>query len=105
MKFVYSAANLPDAQLVHDLLQQAGVPAHIFNANASAAIGELPLSAACPQVWIAQGHQEGHARSVIADYLRPGPEPAGKTCSRCAEGSPGQFELCWNCGAVLPAFA
>ncbi len=105
MKRVYTAANLPDAQLVHDLLEQAGVPAHIFNANAMSALGDLPLSAAYPQVWIAQQHQEQHARAVIADYQQQKPELAGKVCSGCTETSPGEFDLCWNCGIALPVGA
>ncbi len=103
MKCVYTAANLPDAQLLHDLLAQAGIPAHIFNANAMGALGELPLAAACPQVWIAQLHQEAHARSVIAGYQQRGPALALRVCSGCTESNPGEFDLCWNCGQSLPA--
>lgn len=105
MKRIYTAANLPDAQLVHDLLEQAGVAAHIFNANAMAALGDLPMSAAYPQVWIAQLHQEQHARAVIAQYQEPRPNLAGKVCAECNEASPGEFDLCWNCGAPIPANA
>ena len=102
MKRIYTAANLPDAQLVHDLLEQAGVAAHIFNANAMAALGDLPMSAAYPQVWISQVHQEQHARSVVAEYNRAAPPTEVKSCGTCSESSPGEFELCWNCGGVLP---
>lgn len=102
MKRIYTAANLPDAHLVRNMLEQAGIPAHIFNANAIGALGDLPMSAAYPQVWIAQVHQEQHARSVVAEYSRTAAPLDTKACSRCGESNPGEFELCWSCGAELP---
>jgi hypothetical protein len=105
MKRVYTAANLADAHLVRDLLQQAGIAAHILNEYAMAAMGELPMGSAYPQIWIPQPQQEQHARAVIADYERRQPQTATKICQACAETSPGEFELCWNCGAVLGSAA
>ena len=102
MKLLYTASNLPDAHLVRNLLAQAGIPAHIFNANGMSALGELPMSAAYPQVWIVQLHQEQHARAVIAEYQRPDADSADKHCEHCCESNPGGFELCWNCRAALP---
>ena len=101
MKRIYTASNLPDAHLVRNMLEQAGIPAHIFNANAMGALGDLPMSAAYPQVWIAQLHQEAHARSVVAEYSRAAEPVEAKTCGACHEPSPGEFELCWNCGGLL----
>jgi hypothetical protein len=101
MKRVYTAANLPDAHLLRNLLEQAGIPAHIFNANAISALGDLPMAAAYPQVWIAQVHQEHHARTIIADYSRAMPAGTTSSCAACNEASPVGFELCWNCGAQL----
>ncbi len=101
MKRIYTAANLPDAHLVRNMLEQAGIPAHIFNANAIGALGDLPMAAAYPQVWIAQIHQEQHARSVVAEYSRVTTPLDSKTCGRCGESNPGEFDLCWSCGAEL----
>ena len=101
MKRIYTASNLPDAHLVRNMLEQAGIPAHIFNANAIGALGDLPMSASYPQVWIAQLHQETHARSIVAEYSRVAEPVEAKLCGACLESSPGEFELCWNCGGVL----
>ena len=105
MKRIYTAANLAEAHLVRDLLQQAGVAVHVFNEYAMAAMGDVPMGAACPQLWIAQPQQEQHARAVIAEYEnRPG-ETTMKSCFECGETSPGEFELCWNCGKPLDSAA
>lgn len=101
MKRIYTAANLADAHLVRDLLQQAGIAAHIFNEYAMAAMGDVPMGSAYPQIWIPQPQQEQHARAVIADYEKRLPQTAIKTCGACGETSPGEFELCWNCGGAL----
>lgn len=101
MKRIYTAQNLPEAYLVRDLLARSGVAAHVFNEHAMAAMGELALGAAYPQVWIAQEHQEQHARAVIADYETRPASTRTKHCVSCGEQNPGEFELCWNCAAPL----
>ena len=101
MKRIYTAMNLPEAYLVRDLLTRSGVAAHVFNEHAMAAMGELALGSAYPQVWIAQEHQEQHARSVIADYESRPASTGIKNCFGCGEQNPGEFELCWNCAAPL----
>lgn len=101
MKRVYTAPNLPDAHLLRDLLQHAGIPAHVFNENANSLVGFLPVSAGLPQVWISQPHQETHARSVIADYQTRLPVHQSHQCQACGELNPGEFEVCWNCGEGL----
>ena len=105
MKLIYTAANLADAHLVRNMLQQAGIAVHIFNEYAMAAMGEMPIGSAYPQVWISQLHQEQHARAVIADYEQRSPETSIKHCAPCGEANPGEFELCWNCGKPLANLA
>lgn len=101
MKRVYTALNLPDAHLLRDLLQHAGIAAHVFNENANSLIGFLPVTSGLPQVWITQVHQEQHANAVIADYQTRSPTTVTRQCAACAESSPGEFDSCWNCGAVF----
>jgi len=101
VKRVYTAANLAEAHLVRDLLQQAGVAVHVFNEYAMAAMGDVPMGSACPQLWISQPQQEQHARAVIAEYENRPLTTTIKSCVACGEASPGEFELCWNCGAPL----
>lgn len=100
MKRVYSALHLPDAHLLRDLLAHAGIPAFVFNENAASAIGLVPVGTAQPQVWIAQPHQEQHARAIIADYQTRPATIDTWTCAHCNEVNPGEFESCWQCSAV-----
>ena len=100
MKKIYVAGNLPEAYLVRDLLLQAGVAARVLNEHAAGALGELAMNSTYPQVWITQEHQLAHARALIADYERR-PLSEAKFCAQCGENNPGEFDLCWSCGATL----
>jgi len=102
MKRVYNALNLPDAHLLRDLLQHAGIAAHVFNENANSLLGLVPVSAGQPQVWIVQVHQEPHAKAVIDDYQTRQATTETRVCAKCAESSPGEFDFCWSCGMSLP---
>ena len=97
MKRVYTASNLPDAHLLRDLLQQAGIAAHVFNENAASLIGLVPVVTGQPQIWIAQAHQEAHAKSVITEFQSRAPNATTWICTSCNEVNPGEFDFCWRC--------
>lgn len=101
MKRIYSALNLPDAHIVANLLAQAGIATQIFNTNAAGALGELPVDAAQPQVWIENDAQEVRARELIEAHQTANVRTAQRACLSCGEMSPGNFETCWNCGTVF----
>ncbi len=98
MKRVYTANHLPDAHLLRDLLQRAGIPAYVFNENAASVIGLVPVSSSQPQVWIAQPHQEQHAITIIRDYQTRRATTETWGCKNCSETNPGEFDCCWQCG-------
>jgi hypothetical protein len=68
LKRVFTAANLPEAHLLSDYLADRGVRARIFNANASSVLGELPLEASLPQLWVERDDETARA----AAHLKPG---------------------------------
>ena len=98
MKKVHTAATLPEAHLLVDLLADRGIRARIFNANASSIAGELPIDAALPQIWVEDPAHASRAREVIDEFVRLPAQPT-KKCPSCGEENPGSFDLCWNCGA------
>ena len=44
MRRVYTAAPLPEAHLMLQQLESAGINARVFNENAQGATGELPVT-------------------------------------------------------------
>jgi hypothetical protein len=100
MKRVHTAANLPVAHLLLDLLADRGIRARVFNANASSLAGELPIDASLPQVWVENPGDAPRAREIIDAYLRSASGPS-RECPACGEENPSAFDLCWACGAGL----
>ncbi|HTS85893.1 MAG TPA: DUF2007 domain-containing protein [Usitatibacter sp.] len=101
MKRVYTASNLPEAHLLAGHLADRGVRALIFNANASSILGELPLEASLPQVWVEHPRDAERARALIDEFLRAPGNGEPRRCPNCSEENPPSFDLCWSCGAGL----
>lgn len=98
MKRVCSVASLPEAQLLADLLVQAGIRTQVFNQNASGALGELPMDAAQPQLWVEDDHRLAEARRLVESFQTSKPAGSPWICRECQEANPGTFETCWKCG-------
>ena len=101
MKRVYTAANLPEAHILVDLLADRGMRARVFNANASSLAGELPIDASLPQVWVDSPADAPRARKAIDAFFSTQLVGPPLTCPACGEESPPSFDLCWSCGAGL----
>lgn len=97
---IYTAANLQDAHLLLGLLHVSGIDARILNASAQGALGEIPLAAAYPEIWLVQARDTERARQVLATFERPAPALPPRICPACGEENPATFETCWNCGAM-----
>jgi hypothetical protein len=95
MKRIYIAANLPDAQVMVDMLDAQGIRAHIFNAYSISGAGELAAHQ-WPEVWVEDDAQSENAFSLIRQINETSLTPE-KTCPNCGESNPGNFLSCWNC--------
>lgn len=101
MKRVYTAAHLPDAQMLVHILESHGIGARVFNDSLQGGLGELPHI--YPEVWVDEEHQWGAARSLAGEYERDVTRNKGLIrCSQCHEDNPASFEICWQCGTVIP---
>ena len=101
MKRLCNAANLPEAHILAGWLAQRGVRVRVLNANAASALGELPVDAAAPQVWLEDERDESRARAVLEEFRAQASGPS-RACPACGEENPPAFELCWSCGKALP---
>jgi len=98
---LYSAANLPEAYLVRDLLAEVGVRTQILNENAQGGVGEIPFTHAYPEIWIERTGDMERARRVITEYESRSESTSDIECPRCGEQNPGNFETCWHCSIPL----
>lgn len=98
---VYRAASLVEAQLVLDGLDAEGIRATIRNEHVAGLVGEIPQSAAWPEVWLTQASDWDAAVAIVRKYeeRRDTDNDKEVVCSACGEVSPSNFELCWRCRA------
>jgi hypothetical protein len=101
MKRLCNAANLPEAHLLAGWLWQRGIRVRVLNANAAGALGELPVDAASPQIWLEDPRDETRARESLEAFRAQASGPS-RPCPGCGEENPPAFELCWSCGKPLP---
>ena len=101
MQRVFTAATLLEAHLVQQMLEAEFIPAAVFNENAHGAAGELPITEVWPEVWIEDDRHRSEARSIIERYEATSSGETRASCAHCGECNPGNFELCWYCGAML----
>ncbi|MEQ1661601.1 MAG: DUF2007 domain-containing protein [Thiobacillus sp.] len=102
MQRVYIANTLLDAQLALDTLRALHIEAHVLNAHAAGALGEVPFTQAMPEIWVSDDSQAERAREVLMPVQLSAPQ-AEKFCPRCGEVNPGNFLSCWHCGGTLAA--
>jgi len=101
MKKLCSAPNLPNAHLLRNLLEQAGIEARVFNENAQSVAGEFPIPESYPQLWVLDERHVERARQILEAFERMPAISATVRCTGCTEENPANFQVCWNCGAVL----
>jgi hypothetical protein len=104
MREVFSNQDLTLVSYYKGLLDEAGIPCYIRNENGGnpdvAGISFQPtlcvISDADFEAAIA------HLKSQPVSSAIP---RADWKCPSCREENPGNFELCWNCGAPAPGLA
>ncbi len=93
---LYQAQDLPQAQLILDLLDQNHIKALLQNTNASAAMGEVPFTHAYPEVWLTDEKDLDQAKQLIAQFEQAATDEQW-LCPCCQECSPVTFDFCWAC--------
>ena len=102
MMLLYRARQRFDAYLLAGRLREAGIRAHVFNEHAASIAGDVPLAVVQPQVWLADDDDAPRARELLQRMEREAMlRTTSLYCRHCGEQSPGNFELCWNCGAAI----
>lgn len=101
VKRFYAAADLIEAQLLKDLLKQAGIVTEIFNQNARGGMGEIPFTHAYPELWLLNENDQSRARNLIDEYQHSEVPSGVARCGHCGEESPQNFASCWQCGGLI----
>lgn len=85
---------------VKSLLELENIECVIKNENLTSGIGELPPVECWPEVWIIHDNNLAEAESIVQSVLHAGEDDLPSWQCQCGETIEGQFDACWNCGAV-----
>lgn len=100
---VYSTQDLLTIGHLRNLLVNEGIPCDIKTPFLAAAMGDVPVTDCWSQLWILNDEDLDGALAVIEAALAQGARPRSFwKCLECGEEIEGQFETCWQCGAVHP---
>jgi hypothetical protein len=105
MKKVYESMNFHKVGFRQSILQEAGIECLIRNEGGAGLAGEIPFTEVYPELWVVEDADEARALELLAaqrDALAAPVDLADWTCAQCGETVPGNFQTCWNCGAVPP---
>ncbi len=97
---VYSSINVAECHLVRSLLLREGIVTRLRGQHLAALAGEIPFGEARCELLVAAPDAAAAAK-LLRDARDL--ELADRPCPTCGEANPGAFELCWQCGADLPA--
>ncbi len=97
---IYRAHGLPDAHMMRDYLERAGLDVELRGVALSGLAGLIPLRDSQPTLWV-RPEDEPRARSLLAQH-HAALEAAGPewTCRSCGETVDGHFQRCWNCSKL-----
>jgi len=104
MREVFSNQDLPLVAYYKGILDEAGIACYIRNEN-----GGNPDVAGIsfqPTLCVITDADYDAAIARLKSQTTPSaPDRADWKCPACHEENPGNFELCWNCGAPAPGLA
>jgi len=98
MKKLFVAANVMEAKLVAQVLEENGISATIFNESLQGGVGEIPFVESWPEVRVRFDSDWERAKDLLESFLNPS-RVRDWECDSCSETNPGNFESCWCCGS------
>ena len=117
LREIYSAASVLDAQILCDMLTEAGFSAVVTGGYLTGAVGEIPPDSYVKVLVdcdnderagdadrvgrsLTQDDQFARARLIVEDFESRMSERAyPRTCQHCGEQSSTAFTHCWSCQA------
>ena len=100
MKKVYSHENRLIVFNLKNVLEDAGIACVVENEFAGGGVGDLSPFETWPELWVVNDSDEERALKIIEEMNQA--TSADWFCSVCGEQNPGNFQVCWQCGAAAP---
>lgn len=105
MKELFREQDITRVSYFRNVLEEAGIPTLIRNENlTNSGLSEIPIPEFFPALCVMNDDDYIPAVELIRSHLVADDASAAVDvpCPGCGEINPGNFELCWNCGAPIP---
>ena len=98
-KAIYTHQNRIIVSHAKNLLEQAGIAVKINNEFAGGAAGDLAAIDTWMEIHLIDEADRDPAMQILATLAESENSPEW-LCPQCKESNPGNFETCWQCGAI-----
>ncbi len=98
MRAVFTSQDFTEVGYYKSILDEAGIASFIRNENASSQ--GLTGTLFYPSLCVTQDGDYAEAIRILKTRQGTTAVGADWTCTACSEKNPGNFELCWKCGAA-----
>ncbi|MEY4385936.1 MAG: hypothetical protein RLY20_1219 [Verrucomicrobiota bacterium] len=100
MKLVFTSTEVPELQMIHDMMERAGLPCELRSSSPLDALGGEPFSA---ELWVRHDADLARARKLFEDWTLPSAHATGNwICPGCHIKLSAAFDSCWKCGSSRP---
>lgn len=105
MKDLFRDFDFTKVGYYQSMLESHGIRTFVRNRDVASLAGEASIM---PDLWptlcVMDDTDYGRAMQIIEDSVTEDAEKSETevVCPSCAEPNPGNFDLCWSCGANLP---
>ncbi len=103
MQTIYQAANLADAHLLRQLLQDTGIPVHLNGEYLQGALGEVPPNT--PILLMVPDEHAQTARAIVLDWERATPEPDADDDALTADAPVSSSPIAYRGGSTFASIA
>lgn len=102
MKELFRERELSQISFYQIVLEGRGIPTFIRNENLSCTEG-VSIPDFFPALCVVNDEDYEPAMALIRQHLTESEQQSSQeiTCTECGEISPGNFDSCWSCSAVL----
>ncbi|MEY4384813.1 MAG: hypothetical protein RLY20_96 [Verrucomicrobiota bacterium] len=96
MKLVFTSTEVPELNIIQDMLERIGVKCELRSSTPLDALGAEPFSAG---LWVMEDADYVRARDLFHVWSHPAAHHASNwDCPKCHTQLSGAFDTCWKCG-------
>jgi hypothetical protein len=104
MKELFRERDYTKVGYFESVLEAEGIPTIVRNKHLTmSGLTEIPIPEFFPALCVMEDADYDRAMEIIRRHLKENAEGADREviCPGCGETNPGNFDVCWSCGADL----